>query len=190
MNVCIYCGSRSGNNSLFERAAINVGESIARRGWGLIYGGGNIGLMGTIARTALAHGAHVTGIIPTFLATKEIALEACSELIEVESMHVRKQLMIDRSDILVALPGGFGTLDELFEALTWRQIRLHARPIGLLNVAGFYDPLLAMIERMQSDEFVLDRHASTLRVSDNVEALFDELATTTTSQFGDHLDLA
>ncbi|MCX6140394.1 MAG: TIGR00730 family Rossman fold protein [Candidatus Kapabacteria bacterium] len=190
MNVCVYCGSRSGNDPRFEQAAIDVGASIARRGWGLIYGGGNIGLMGSVARTALAHGAHVTGIIPTFLATKEIALQDCSELIEVESMHIRKQLMIDRSDILVALPGGFGTLDELFEALTWRQIRLHARPIGLLNIAGYYNPLLTMIERMRSDGFVQDRHASMLWVSDSVEALFDELAGTTTSQFGDHLDLA
>ncbi|MBK7578111.1 MAG: TIGR00730 family Rossman fold protein [Ignavibacteria bacterium] len=128
MNVCVYCGSRSGTDPAFEEAARAVGLAIAERGWSLIYGGGNIGLMGTVARTALENGATVTGIIPTFLATKEIALADCTELIEVESMHIRKALMIERSDLLVALPGGFGTLDELFEALTWRQIRLRTSP--------------------------------------------------------------
>ena len=189
MNICVYCGSRSGRDVRFEDAARELGIAIASRGWRLVYGGGNIGLMGTVARTALENGAHVTGIIPKFLATKEIALEECTELIEVETMHIRKQLMIDRSDLLVALPGGFGTLDELFEALTWRQIRLHARPIGLLNVSGYFDPLVEMIARMQSHEFVQERHAGLLHVSDNVNNLLDVLARTTTSQFGDHLEL-
>lgn len=190
MNVCVYCGSRSGTDPVFEGVARAVGLAIAERGWNLIYGGGNVGLMGIVARTALENGAHVTGIIPTFLATKEIALADCTELIEVESMHIRKALMIERADLLVALPGGFGTLDELFEALTWRQIRLHASPLGLLNIAGYYDPLVAMIDRMRADGFVQDRHASLLHVSDDVNELFDTLALITTSQFGDHLDLA
>ncbi|HLP27696.1 MAG TPA: TIGR00730 family Rossman fold protein [Candidatus Didemnitutus sp.] len=189
MNVCVYCGSRTGNNPAYECAAQHIGSSIAERGWGLVYGGGNIGLMGTVARTALAKGAHVTGIIPSFLATKEIALADCTELIEVESMHIRKQLMIDRSDVLVALPGGFGTLDELFEALTWRQIRLHARPLGLLNIGGYFDPLIEMINRMHHDGFVQDRHVSLLNVSNNVEELLDKLSVITSSQFGDELDL-
>ncbi len=189
MNVCVYCGSRNGTDPVFEVAARAVGVAIAERGWNLIYGGGNIGLMGILARTALEYGAHVTGIIPNFLATKESALEDCSELIEVESMHIRKALMIERADLLIALPGGFGTLDELFEALTWRQIRLHAIPLGLLNVAGYYDPLIEMINRMHSDGFVQDRHVSLLHVSTDVNELLDTLALITTSQFGDHLDL-
>lgn len=189
MNVCVYCGSRNGSDPLFEHAARAVGVAIAERGWNLIYGGGNIGLMGVLARTALENGAQVTGIIPKFLATKEIALTDCTELIEVESMHIRKALMIERSDLLIALPGGFGTLDELFEALTWRQIRLHARPLGLLNIAGYYDPLVAMIKRMESDGFVQDKHVSMLHVSTDVNDLLDTLTLITTRQFGDHLDL-
>lgn len=121
MNICVYCGSRSGDRPEYEAAAIAVGKEIVNRGWGLVYGGGGIGLMGVVARTVYEAGLPVIGIIPTFLATREIAFWECTELIEVPSMHVRKQLMIERSDMLMAMPGGFGTMDELFEALTLLQ---------------------------------------------------------------------
>jgi len=176
MNICIYCGSKVGTNPQYTAAAVQVGRTIAERGWGLVYGGGNIGLMGIVARTALEQGAYVTGIIPTFLVTREVALDSCSELIEVPSMHTRKQLMIDRSDLLLALPGGFGTLDELFEALTWSQVGLHTKPLGLLNIGGYYNPLLSMIHSMRAEGFVQESHALLLEVSDDVEILLDVLA--------------
>lgn len=178
MNICVYCGSRSGDRPEYEAAAIEVGKEIVNRGWGLVYGGGGIGLMGVVARTVYDAGLPVIGIIPTFLATREIAFWECTELIEVPSMHVRKQLMIDRSDMLLAMPGGFGTMDELFEAITWRQLGLHDRPIGLLNVDGYYDPLLAMNTHMVDRNFVYQRHADLLVASADVTSLFDALSAT------------
>ncbi len=175
MNICIYCGSRSGNEPIFQDIAHSVADELLRRGWNLVYGGGGIGLMGAIARRVFEGGGHVTGIIPTFLATREVALWECSELIQVASMHVRKQLMIERSDALLALPGGFGTMDELFEAITWRQLGLHDRPIGVLNTAGYFDPLLAMNAHMVDQGFVEQRHADILLRDADVARLFDAL---------------
>ncbi|MBU3699238.1 MAG: TIGR00730 family Rossman fold protein [Candidatus Kapabacteria bacterium] len=175
MNICIYCGSRSGTDPIFEDVARCVAGEILRRGWNLVYGGGGIGLMDIVARSVFEGGGHVTGIIPSFLATREVALWECSELIEVPSMHVRKQMMIERSDALVALPGGFGTMDELFEAITWRQLKLHDRPIGLVNAAGYFDPLLAMNSHMVERGFVEQRHADILMSDDDVARLFDAL---------------
>lgn len=176
MNICVYCGSRVGDRPEYYDAAVAVGHEILRRGWGLVYGGGGIGLMGVIARTVFEAGGHVTGIIPTFLATKEIAFWECSELLEVPSMHIRKQLMIDRSDMLLAIPGGLGTMDELFEALTWRQLGLHDRPIGVLNTHGFFDPLLAMNAHMVARGFADQKHTDALVHHHDVSPLFDMLA--------------
>ncbi|MFM8771415.1 MAG: TIGR00730 family Rossman fold protein [Candidatus Kapaibacterium sp.] len=176
MNICVYCGSRSGDRPEYEAAALAVGMEIVNRGWGLVYGGGGIGLMGVVARTVYEAGLPVIGIIPTFLATREIAFWECTELIEVPSMHVRKQLMIERSDMLIAMPGGFGTMDELFEAVTWRQLGLHDRPIGLLNVDGYFDPLLAMNAHMVDRGFVHQQHADFLVADADVSSLFDTLS--------------
>lgn len=175
MNILIYCGARSGNDPVFRTTAERIGYTIADRGWNLIYGGGGVGLMGVLARTVLHRGGHVTGVIPSFLNTAEVALEACSVMIEVETMHERKQRMIALADVIVALPGGFGTLDELFEAITWRQLGLHSCPIGLLNVNGYYDGLSTMHREIFRSGFAGDRDASILTVSDNVDALFDAL---------------
>lgn len=176
MNLCVYCGSRAGADPAYQHAAEAVADELLRRGWGLVYGGGGIGLMGMIARRVFDGGGHVTGIIPSFLATREVALWECSELIEVPSMHVRKQMMIERSDMLLAIPGGFGTMDELFEAITWRQLGLHDRPIGLMNVNGYYDPLLRMNAHMVERGFVHQHHADLLVAGTDMAALLDELA--------------
>ncbi len=176
MNVCIYCGSRPGVHPHHAEAARQLGTLIAERGWGVVYGGGSVGLMGIVAQAALDGGATVTGIIPEFLATDEIALHTCTELITVPTMHTRKQMMIDRSDVIIAMPGGFGTLDELFEAITWRQLRLHDRPIGLLNVEGYFDGLIAMVTRMNEEGFVRTEHTNLFVSSENPAHLLDTLA--------------
>jgi uncharacterized protein (TIGR00730 family) len=175
MNILIYCGARLGNDPLLQTTVERVGQAIVDRGWNLVYGGGGVGLMGIVARTVLQGGGHVTGIIPTFLNTAEVALNTCTVLHEVESMHERKQQMIAIADIIVALPGGYGTLDELFEALTWRQLGLHACPIGLLNVDGFYDSILALRDEFQRRSFIDDNVASMLTISDSIDTLFDAL---------------
>ena len=175
MNILIYCGARLGNDPLLQTTVERVGQAIVDRGWNLVYGGGGVGLMGILARTVIQRGGHVTGIIPTFLNTAEVALDECSTLIEVETMHERKRLMIEMADCIVALPGGFGTLDELFEALTWRQLGLHACPVGLLNANGFYDHLIALRDEFQRRSFIDDNVASMLTVSDSIESLFDAL---------------
>jgi uncharacterized protein (TIGR00730 family) len=175
MNILIYCGARLGNDPLLQTTVERVGQAIVDRGWNLVYGGGGVGLMGILARTVIQRGGHVTGIIPTFLNTAEVALDECSTLIEVETMHERKQLMIEMADCIVALPGGFGTLDELFEALTWRQLGLHACPVGLLNADGFYDHLIALRDEFQRRSFIDDNVASMLTVDDSIESLFDAM---------------
>jgi uncharacterized protein (TIGR00730 family) len=175
MNILVYCGARLGNDPLLQTTAERVGHAIVDRGWNLIYGGGGVGLMGILARTVIQRDGHVTGIIPTFLNTAEVALDECSTLIEVETMHERKQLMIEMADCIVALPGGFGTLDELFEALTWRQLGLHACPVGLLNVDGFYDSLVALRNDLHRRAFLDDTVASFLTVDNGIESLFDAL---------------
>ncbi len=176
MNLCVYCGSRTGVDPSYQSAAESVADELLRRGWGLVYGGGGIGLMGAIARRVFDGGGHVVGIIPSFLASREVALWECSELIEVPSMHVRKQMMIERSDMLLAIPGGFGTMDELFEAITWRQLGLHDRPIGLLNTNGYYDPLLSMNAHMVERGFVHQHHADLLVADAEVSRLLDLLS--------------
>ncbi len=175
MNILIYCGARLGNDPLLQTTVERVGQAIVDRGWNLVYGGGGVGLMGIVARTVLQGGGHVTGIIPTFLNTAEVALNTCTVLHEVESMHERKQQMIAIADIIVALPGGYGTLDELFEALTWRQLGLHTCPIGVLNVDGFFDGIVTLRDEFRRRSFVDDHVASMLTISEQVDMLFDEL---------------
>ncbi len=170
-SICVYCGSSSGNSDVIVDSAIELGEQIAKHSFRLIYGGGATGLMGAIARSTLKLNGHVIGIIPTFLHNKEIALADCTELIEVPSMHHRKALMIDESDVLVALPGGFGTMDELFEAVTWLQLNLHTKPIFLINVEGYYQPLVDLIQSMHTKGFISQTTMDLLTVVDNVSDL-------------------
>ena len=176
MNICIYCGSQSGVHPDFANVAIRVADEIVRRGWGLVYGGGNVGIMGIIARRIHEQSGYIHGIIPEFLATDEIAFFGCSELSIVRTMHERKQHMIDRSSMLLALPGGYGTLDELFEAITWKQLNLHDRPIGVLNVNGYFDPLITMVDHFVSNGFVREQHRDLFTVSSDVVTLLDDLA--------------
>ncbi|MCA0432832.1 MAG: TIGR00730 family Rossman fold protein [Proteobacteria bacterium] len=152
--LCVYCGSATGHDPAFAAAANVLGEAIARAGFGLVYGGGGIGLMGEVARSVIRHGGHVTGIIPQFLVSKERMLEGVQELIVTNNMHERKMAMFERSSGFVALPGGIGTLEELAEILTWAQLQQHARPIMLLNIAGFWDPLLSLIAAMREKGFI------------------------------------
>ena len=173
--IAVFCGSSSGNDPQFLRTAAGVGKYIAESGMEVIYGGAQVGLMGAVADAALSAGGKVTGIIPGFLKTKEIAHTGLTELLVVDTMHARKLLMHDRSDAIIALPGGYGTLEELFEMLTWAQLGLHQKPIGLLNVAGFYDGLIALADTMAAQGFLKADHRAMLLVADDVAALLAQL---------------
>lgn len=153
-NICVYCGSNPGKNPAYLAAARRLGQEMAKAGIGLVYGGGGLGLMGELARTVLAHGGRVTGIIPAFLSEKERMLRDADELIVVDDMHQRKKLMFDKSDAFVALPGGIGTLEELVEQLTWAQLGRHSKPILLVDINGFYAPFLTLIRHMQAEAFI------------------------------------
>ena len=153
-NICVYCGSGSGRNPAFAEAARALGRILANARIGLVYGGGSLGLMGETARSALRHGGHVTGIIPGFLSEREHMLIEAQELIVVDDMHQRKQLMFAKSDAFVALPGGLGTLEEFVEQLTWSQLGRHSKPIVLVNIEGFWDPVLVLFEKMSAEGFI------------------------------------
>jgi uncharacterized protein (TIGR00730 family) len=153
-NICVYCGSNPGRGHAYAEAARELGRLMAARGIGLVYGGGGLGLMGEIARAVLAGGGRVTGIIPTFLSEREHMLRDVTELVVVGDMHERKQLMFERSDAFVALPGGIGTLEELVEQLTWAQLGRHSKPIVLLNVDGFWTPFVALLDHLRREAFI------------------------------------
>jgi uncharacterized protein (TIGR00730 family) len=152
--ICVYCGSGAGRNKAHAEAARKFGRLLAHAGIGLVYGGGSLGLMGEIARTVLKHGGHVTGIIPSFLGEREQMLLEAQELIVVDDMHQRKHLMFVKSDAFVALPGGLGTLEEFVEQLTWSQLGRHTKPIVLVNIDGYWDPLLTQFESMHGESFI------------------------------------
>ena len=152
--VCVYCGSGFGRDPAFREAAEILGTAVAQAGMGLVYGGGDVGLMGTVARAALAAGGHVTGIIPDFLQAREHMLADIQETVVVPDMHTRKRLMFERSDAFVTLPGGIGTLEELVEQLTWAQLGQHRKPVVLVSVADFWAPLLALFEHMRGHGFI------------------------------------
>ena len=152
--ICVYCGSGPGSNPRFIEAAIALGKVLAENRIRLVYGGGSIGLMGALATSVLDHGGTVTGIIPDFLTSRENALTRVQELVVTPDMHERKRLMFERSDAFVALPGGVGTLEELVEQLTWKQLGRHTKPILLANVDGFWEPLLALLAHMRATQFI------------------------------------
>jgi uncharacterized protein (TIGR00730 family) len=152
--VCVYCGSGKGVDPAYAIAARKLGKALADNGIRLIYGGGSLGLMGEVARAALGAGGKVTGIIPEFLGSREHMLKDVDELIVVENMHVRKQLMFDRADAFVALPGGIGTLEELVEQLTWSQLGRHEKPIVVANINGFWNPFLKLLDHMKAETFI------------------------------------
>lgn len=154
MRLCVFCGSRGGGDPRFARATVELGEVLARRGIGVVYGGGRVGLMGVLADATLAARGEVIGVIPQSLAEREVAHTGLSELHVVESMHDRKALMGDLSAGFVALPGGFGTLEEFCEVITWSQLGIHNKPCGLLNVAGYFDHLIAMFDYAVAQGFI------------------------------------
>ena len=168
-HICVYCGSGSGRNPAYAEAARELGCMLASARIGLVYGGGSLGLMGEVARSVLDHGGHVTGIIPGFLSEREHMLTEAQELIVVDDMHQRKQLMFTKSDAFVALPGGLGTLEEFVEQLTWSQLGRHRRPIVLANIEGFWNPLLAQFESMVTEGFIRPGLDLNLLVVDRVE---------------------
>lgn len=173
--LCVYCGSRHGAKPEYTSAARAVGREIGRRGWQLVYGGGNVGLMGEVADAALAHGARVIGVIPQSLVDREVGHQGLHEQYVVETMHQRKQQMAERASAFLALPGGIGTLEELFEVWTWRQLGYHDQPIGLLNVAGYYDALLAFMDHTVAEEFLSTEQQKVLQVSGDPMELLDRL---------------
>jgi len=175
--LCVFCGSSFGANPAYAENAVALGTLLASRGIGLVYGGGNVGLMGVIADAALAAGGEVIGVIPQSLADREIAHTGCTELRVVDSMHTRKAMMADLSDAFVAMPGGVGTFEEFFEAITWTQLGLHRKPCGLLNVAGFYTPLALFIDQAVSDGFIKPVHRAAIVVDDDPVRLLDTLST-------------
>jgi uncharacterized protein (TIGR00730 family) len=168
-NICVYCGSGSGRNPAYANAARAFGEILAKNRIGLVYGGGSLGLMGETARSALRHGGHVTGIIPGFLSEREHMLIEAQELIVVDDMHQRKQLMFAKSDAFVALPGGLGTLEEFVEQLTWSQLGRHSKPIVLVNMEGFWNPLLKLFDKMGAEAFIRPGLELNMRVVERVE---------------------
>ena len=174
--VCVYCGSHPGADERYADAARAFGALLGRRGHALVYGGARAGLMGAVADAALEAGARVTGVIPEALWEREIGHTGLTELLVVASMHERKALMAERSDAFVALPGGAGTLEEFAEAWTWAQLGIHAKPVALLNVAGFYDPLLALLDHMEREGFVRPQQRAMVLVADEPATLLDRLA--------------
>lgn len=175
--ICVFAGSNPGVRPEYAQAARTLGEELAARKLGLVYGGASVGLMGILADAALAAGGEVIGVIPRGLFRREIAHSNLTQLHEVQSMHERKALMADLADGFIALPGGFGTFDELFEITTWAQIGLHSKPIGLLNVAGYFLPLLTLVAHASSEGFIPLSHVGLLMHSDNPMNLLDLLAT-------------
>ena len=173
--LCVFCGSAHGARESYTRAAETLADELARRGTRLVYGGGNIGLMGVIADAALARGVHVTGIIHQGLADKELAHHGVSDLRVVDSMHARKALMAELSDGFVAMPGGIGTFEEWFEVLTWSQLGIHRKACGLLNVDGYYTDLLALLDRSVAEGFLKPKHRAKVLVAESAAGLLDAM---------------
>jgi uncharacterized protein (TIGR00730 family) len=174
-SIVVYCGSNPGKKALYAEAAYQLGAALAKRNIKLIYGGGNMGLMGRVADGAMDNAGFVTGIIPNFLAKLEVAHKTLSELHFVETMHERKAKMVSMTDGVIALPGGYGTFDELFEILTWAQLRIFHGPVGLLNVNGFYDFLLLQLDKMVEEGFLRPDKRELLVVAEDPETLLEKM---------------
>jgi len=174
-SITVFCGSSSGTDAVFEEQAYLLGKTLAGKNIGLVYGGADVGLMGAVANGALENVGEVTGVLPNFLRSKEIAHRGLTELILVETMHERKTKMNDLCDGVIALPGGFGTMEEFFEMLTWGQLGLHKKPIAILNVAGFYNPLLEMMQTMVNKGLLKEANHEMVLVSDTIDDLLDKM---------------
>lgn len=169
MTICVYCGSSPGKNPNILSAAAEFGEKLAEQNIGLVYGGSSLGLMGKLADSVMENGGQVTGVIPENLFSREVAHTGISQLITVKDMHERKYTMADLSDAFVALPGGFGTMEELFEIITWNQIGIIQKPVTLFNINGFYDPLLFMLDKSSKAGFIHEKNLGILKVADSAD---------------------
>ncbi len=174
--LCVFCGSSHGGNPAYAEAAKNIGSELARRGIGLVYGGGNVGLMGVVAAAALAGGGEVIGVIPEALMAKELGHRGIQDLRVVKTMHERKAMMADLADGFIAMPGGIGTFEEFFEIVTWAQLGFHSKPCALLNVNGFYDPLLHLLDHAIAEGFVKPKQRDIVLVESDFRVLLDRMA--------------
>ena len=174
--LCVYCGSKPGADARYQRAAVELGQLMVERGYGLVYGGGDAGLMGTIAQAVMRVGGEVHGVVPKAMPGRERAHQGLAQLHVVSGMHARKARMAELAHAFIAMPGGYGTLEELFEIITWAQLGLHQKPIGLLNVNQYYAPFVTMIERAIADEFIRPAHRQLWVIADTAEGLLDALA--------------
>jgi uncharacterized protein (TIGR00730 family) len=184
LSICVYCGSRHGARAAYTTAAQALGNAIGAHGWQLVYGGGKVGLMGEVADATLAAGGRVVGVIPESLQKREVGHGGLTELHVVRTMHQRKQLMAERADVFIALPGGIGTLEELYEVWTWRQLGYHDQPIGLLNVDGYYDALLAFMDHSVAEGFLSADQRASVVVGDDAVTLLMQLAAAAPSAAG------
>lgn len=173
--LCVFCGSRVGASPIYTETTRRLGLGMHLRGWGLVFGAGHVGLMGILADAVREQGGETIGVIPQSLVDRELAHQSLTDLRIVESMHDRKALMAGMSDAFLSLPGGYGTLDELFEILTWAQLGFHHKPIGMLNIAGFFDPLLSWIDRAITEDFVKPKNRELLIVESEIELMLDRL---------------
>lgn len=173
--ICVFCGSQEGNDPVFAEQAIAVGKHLADRGIGLVFGGGKVGLMGKVANATLIGGGEAMGVIPNKLMRREVAHQGLTELFVVESMHARKAMMAHLSGAFLTLPGGWGTMEEMFEVLTWTQLRYHKKPMGMLNTNGYYDHLLAFADHAVASGFLREEHRGLLVHDDDPERLLDRL---------------
>ncbi|PLX97661.1 MAG: TIGR00730 family Rossman fold protein [Desulfuromonas sp.] len=174
--ICVFCGSSPGANPEFLTAAEHLGRLLAEQNIGLVYGGARVGMMGRIAETVLDHGGDVIGVIPKGILEKEVAFTRLSDLRVVDSMHERKALMAELADGFIALPGGLGTLEEIFEVITWAQLNIHAKPCGLLNAAGYYDQLVDFLDHMVAEKFVAAAIREKILIDDDPECLLQQFA--------------
>lgn len=175
-NLAVFCGSSTGTNQCYVEGAVALGETLVKNNIGLVFGGGKVGLMGAIADTMIQAGGRTTGVIPLFLQEKEVAHTGLSELYTVDTMHQRKDMMSSLCDGYIMMPGGAGTIEEFFEIFTWAQLGLHQKPIGILNVDGFYDPLIAMLEKMIQDGFIGEHYRHLAIVESNPDTLIDKMS--------------
>ena len=173
--ICVFCGSQVGTNPLYRQAAQELGHLLVQRGYGLVYGGGHVGLMGVIADAVLQGGGEVIGVIPEAMVARELAHRGVTQLYVVASMHERKARMAELAEAFIALPGGYGTLEEFFEVVTWAQLGIHRKPIGLLNVAGYFDALATLVEHTITEGFIRPEHRQLVVLAEHPHALLETL---------------
>ncbi len=189
-SICLFCGASPGANPAYKDAAAEFGATLAKQKIRLVYGGGSVGLMGVAADACLANGGEVIGVIPRMLMEKEVGHKGVTKMHVVETMHERKALMTDIADGFIALPGGYGTLDELFESLTWQQLAYHTKPIGLLNVGGFFDGLIQFLDHARDERFLRALHRDSLQTDVNLDVLIEKLRHAVAPDTGKWLDQA